>query len=145
MSREFKLELPLPPSALSPNKKGTHWGPRASATRKYRETCGYFALSQIGRRRAKGMITIDFEFYLCRTSFTAFSAGLYFPKDRTNALESAKAAIDSLQDCGLIKADTKKYVNIGTVNLWTTKKEHQGQTKLVMTIRETNGDDKKER
>lgn len=80
------------------------------------------------------MITIDFDFYLCRTKL---NGELYFPKDRTNALESAKAAIDSLQDSGLIQADTKKYVNIGTVNLWTTKKEHQGQTKLVMIIKET--------
>lgn len=134
MSREFKLKLPLPPLTLSPNRKGVHWGARARATRLYRESCGYAALSQIGRRRAKSAITVDLDFYLARNGI---DDGLYRAKDRDNALASVKAALDSLKDTGLIKNDSKRHLNIGRIDLHTTKQEHQGKIGLVLTIRET--------
>lgn len=129
--KPITLSFPLPPIECSPNRKGVHWGPRARATRLYREACGYAALKQVGRKRAPGPITVDLDFYLARNGV---EDGLYRARDRDNALSSAKAAIDSLKDIGLIKADSKKHLNIGRVDLWTTKKEHQGRIGLVLTI-----------
>lgn len=131
--RVFTLELPLPPIQASPNGR-FHWEARARATRLYREVCGQFVQAQIGRRRVAGQITVDLDFYLARK---LLPDTFYRPRDRDNAIASIKAAIDSLKDANLITNDSKKHLNIGRVDLHTTKKEHQGKVGLVMTIRET--------
>lgn len=132
--REFKIELPLPPLACSPNGR-VHWGAKARAVREYRAACGYLTVKQIGRRRAQGKVIIDLDFYLARPELPD---GLYRPRDEDNAIAASKAAIDSLKDCGLVTQDSKRYVRIGSVNLRTTKKEHQGNAALVLTVKEIN-------
>lgn len=83
-----------------------------------------------------GMVTIDLDFYMCR----GFNAeGTYLARDPDNALASVKAAIDSLKDAGVIKGDSKKYVRIGEVRLYTKQKEHGGRTELVMKLTSDNG------
>lgn len=132
--RQFIIELPLPPVWCSPNLK-SHWSIKAKATRLYRESCGYLVLKQLGRRRAKGQVTIDLDFYLAKNGYPD---DLYRPRDPDNAIASTKAAVDSLRDSGLITNDSKKYVRIGNVNLYSTKKEHQGRSALVLTVTENN-------
>lgn len=131
--RVFKLELPLPPIQASPNGR-FHWGARARATRLYREICGQFVQAQIGRQRVSGKVIVDLDFYLARK---LLPDTFYRPRDKDNAVASIKAAIDSLKDAKLITNDSKKHLNIGRVDLHTTKKEHQGKVGLVITIRET--------
>lgn len=132
--RQFTIELPLPPLACSPNHR-SHWGTRARAVREYREACGYLVIKQLGRRRAKGQVTIDLDFYLARPKLPD---GLCRPRDIDNAIASAKAGIDSLRDSGLITNDSKKHVRIGNVNLHSTRKEHQGRSALVLTVKENS-------
>lgn len=133
--RQFVIELPLPPIQCSPNRP-THWAVKARATREYRETCGYLVLKQLGQRRAQGQVTIDLDFYLAKSKLPD---GLCRPRDTDNAIAASKAAIDSLRDSGLITNDSKKHVRIGNVNLYSTKKEHQGRSVLVLRVTENNG------
>lgn len=135
--RQFIVELPLPPIQCSPNHR-SHWGKKARAVREYREACGYLTIKQLGRRRAQGQVTIDLDYYLAKPRLPD---GLCRPRDEDNATSCAKAAIDSLRDSGLITNDSKKYVRIGSVNLHSTKKQHQGRSALVLTVteRELNG------
>lgn len=65
--------------------------------------------------------------------------GFYRPKDEDNALASCKAALDGIRDAGVIKGDSKKYLKIGEVRLYTRKEEHKGKTELVMRL-SSNGD-----
>lgn len=130
--RQFIIELPLPPVWCSPNLR-SHWSIRAKATRHYREACGYLVLKQLGRRRSRGQVTIDMDFYLAKPNGPD---ALYRPRDSDNAIASCKAAIDSLRDSGLITNDSKKHVRIGNVNLHSTKKEHRGRSALVLTVTE---------
>lgn len=132
--RQFRIELPLPPSECSPNAR-VHWGKKARAVREYREACGYLTVKQLGRRRAQGQITIDLDFYLAKPKLPD---GLCRPRDPDNAISCCKAAVDSLRDSGLITNDSKKHVRIGNVNLHSTRKEHQGRSALVLTVTENN-------
>ena len=132
--RQFKVELPLPPIECSPNHR-SHWGARARAVREYREACGYLTVKQLGRRRAKGQVTIDLDFYLARPKLPD---RLCRPRDEDNAVACVKAAVDSLRDSGLLTNDSKKFVRVGNVHLHSTKKEHQGRIGLVLTVTENN-------
>lgn len=126
------ITLPLPPTKCSPNSRGKHWGGKARAVKSYRETCGLIAKRIWGQRDAMaGMVTITLDFYLCRGIHTD---SLYLPRDPDNALASAKGAIDSLKDAGVIKGDSKKFVRIGEVTLYTKAPEHQGRTELVLSL-----------
>jgi Holliday junction resolvase RusA-like endonuclease len=134
---EYTITLPLPPIQASPNKR-FHWGAKARAVRLYREQCSYLIRQATQRKRAiSGMVTIDLDFYLCRG---LQAEGLYLPKDPDNAIASAKAAVDSLKDAGVIKGDSKQYVRLGEVRLHSRKHEHQNRTELVMKLSAANGD-----
>jgi crossover junction endodeoxyribonuclease RusA len=83
------IELPFPPTALSPNAR-PHWAAKARAFKAYKTQC-YMLLSQF-RDDLKGRDTFELRF---------------LPPDRhrrdiDNMLASSKAAIDALAEvCGV--------------------------------------------
>lgn len=100
MSRSITIVLPLPPTALNPNARVSHWGVRQRATKKYREDCKVLATAAV-RKAFKvdphwGHCTIQPRFFFKRESLV---------QDDDNAIRSMKAARDALQDAGLVIND----------------------------------------
>lgn len=87
------VDLPLPPKELSPNAR-SHWAKKAKAIKAYR----------------------DMAFIEARKHRVKFSQANYFlvfkvprNQDRDNLIASMKAALDSLQDAGIVANDNRLY------------------------------------
>ena len=108
------VQLPLPPKQLSPNAT-CHWAAKARATRLYRQAC--WAAFQQAKPKGWTQVPIEIDVsYRC----SAKAIG-YAPKDIGNAISSLKAAVDAMQDAGVIPNDSKKWLAWGQVSLITRK------------------------
>jgi Holliday junction resolvase RusA-like endonuclease len=85
----------LPPAVLSPNAR-VHWGAKAKAVKRYRETANLTARAALGRRDVpmqQARVTARFFFVDRRR------------RDRDNLLASLKPAFDGLADAHMIAND----------------------------------------
>lgn len=129
----IEIELPLPPKACSPNRRG-HWRSHADGIAAYRaQTANDYRLAKIGA--LKTPVKMHLDFYLARTAQAVYSKR-YFPKDADNARASFKAGQDAMQEAGLVPGDSKRYVVPGETNLFTTKKQHKGRSCVVVRFEE---------
>lgn len=93
---QIKVTIPLPPKALHPNAR-PHWGTKARAAAQYRRDARLASLEALGRKRPRwARATIQATFYH-RTTRSRL--------DGDNALAAIKAALDALQDAGVLATD----------------------------------------
>ena len=137
---KFTVELRLPPRELSPNAR-PHWTLKSKAVKSYREECAStFRLANLPRFISP--VIVHLEFYQFRNPALKVlrpRKGVYeFPfaisRDEDNARASFKSGQDSMKDAGVIPDDGRKNVRSGSCTLYSTQKEHQGRTCLVVTI-----------
>jgi crossover junction endodeoxyribonuclease RusA len=83
-----RLTLPWPPKALNPNFKSKHWGPKASATKKYRFAVKMLATQVKWDIPEEGPIYLEVEFYPPDRR----------PRDKDNMSSAFKAGQDGLAD-----------------------------------------------
>lgn len=111
-------ELPLPPADLSA-QRNVHYMARAKATKRYRYEA--FVLFSIEKARARWPgdkpVSISIEYRHTR------EAEGYHARDVSNALHACKPALDGMVDAKVVKDDTKKWVQIGSLTLLTNKQE----------------------
>lgn len=136
----WHVELPLPPRACSPNRRG-HARFHADEIKAYRRTCELlYRAANIPRLKAPVTISLDFYYYrnprlrVWRPRRKVWEFNLCFCLDDDNAIGSFKSGRDAMFDAGLIPGDTKKSLRMGGVRLHTTAKEHQGRTSVVVTL-----------
>ena len=81
-----RIELPFPPSDLTPHAKG-HWKPKAAATKRYRHLCAKEAMAQglrgMSAERVRARITIH------RPNLR---------RDYQNCISCFKAGVDGIAD-----------------------------------------------
>lgn len=131
--RRFVVRLPLPPRECSPNFHGA-WRQKAKVAKKYRADCCMAVLAaRVPALRTP--VVVHLEFYLCRRPWDRVSG---IPTDQDNATASAKQAMDSLRDAGVVPDDSYGYVRISETKLYRTHDEHKGESALVMTLEEAN-------
>ncbi len=88
---KLRIELPWPPSVLSPNAR-THWAPKAKAVAAYRSECGW-------RARAQGLYPMETDCLPMTITFCPPDARLH---DKSNLIGRFKAGEDGLMDaCGI--------------------------------------------
>lgn len=131
-----EVVLPLPPKTLSSNCTHTARH-KASDIKKYRADVGMALLAQKQELYRAGLLTPEVKkrvrctWFLCRRPGDDYS---YYPQDLSNADHAFKAGYDAIADVGVIKTDGKKYLEHLPTILLTTKVEHCGHTKVVLTI-----------
>jgi len=89
------------------------------------------AISKAGLCVPVKRIRVSSEWFMARTETTK---DRYRPLDSQNALGSLKAAFDGLVDAGLIESDGHKFLEIGTVTLNRSAKEHKGRCAVDLII-----------
>lgn len=128
--REWTVTGPLPLRELSPNWSG-HWAKKHSATKGYRAV--WWAIYKQAQIPRLDRIAVRIEFYTAMSPLR----DAYRPFDISNALQSFQPGLNALQDAGVIATDSRKRLaSIETV-IYGTMKEHNGEAKVVVTIRET--------
>src|SRR5687767_4924015 len=94
----IELELPIPPRATHPNAR-THWGAKATATKRQRSDCSTMASIILRSRQAP------------RWAAASVLATFHVPgksartSDPDNLIAWLKATIDGLQDAGVFAND----------------------------------------
>lgn len=133
-AKEIILELPLPPKGCSPNEASSrHWKARYKAVRTHKEECRRWVYGLLaGWKMPDCRVVVDAEFY-CARSVPADDR--YRPHDEQNAWYSLKGAIDSLVEAGFIIDDTRKYLTLGTMRIYGTRKEHHDKAGVVLSLR----------
>lgn len=120
------ITVPPPSRVLSPNGY-KHWRKVSGVKKDHRQLVAILAKEQAAP--ISGAVEIQIDWYMGNKSF-------YCPMDNQNAVSSLKAAIDGIVDAGIIEDDNRKIVKaIHPVNLYRTRKEHQGRSEVVFTIR----------
>ena len=121
------ITVPPPTRVLSPNGY-LHWRKVSKAKKDHRELVCILAKQQQAAP-ISGAVEIQIDWYMANKTF-------YCPMDNQNAISALKAAIDGIVDAGVIEDDNRKIVKaIYPVNLYRTRKEHQGRSEVVFTIR----------
>jgi hypothetical protein len=134
----YHVKLPLPYKEFSPNylaRSVTHQIRRNKLKKRYRQECAVILAA--ARIPALGAITLHTAFYLWKGDTQAeryARSAYYFPMDSANALSSIKAAIDALQDAGIIENDDSLHLKIGSVTLYRHKHNHEHRSELIFTI-----------
>jgi hypothetical protein len=122
------ITVPPPSRVLSPNGDRHHWTKVSKAKKEHRSLVAILAKNQKAAP-ILGAVEIQVDWYMGNKTF-------YCPMDNQNAISALKAAIDGIVDAGLIEDDNRKIVKaIYPVNLYRTRKEHQGRSEVVFTIR----------
>lgn len=131
MTTELVFEVPLPPVALSPNRK-LHHMVKASAVAAYREDVRRLAASAAVRRREgwtpMTRARVELVFGTRRQFQRQWGGGpnlrvmdeLYRPRDEANATAAAKALYDGLVSAGLLVDDSAEHMEAGRVRIDTT-------------------------
>ena len=106
MPRSITLTFPWPPRELSPNARPNRYK-KASATKEYRETCGWEVIAQMG--------TDVFGFpytppVLATTTFYVDSKRRY---DLDNLDASLKPLWDGVVDAGILVDDSSEHLRHG--------------------------------
>lgn len=81
---EITIVLPLPPKALSPNARHSHWGTRAAAAKRYRRDACMMAIAAGGRN--------------LRWQRATAHATFYWPTRRRRDLDNAAASLKPAYD-----------------------------------------------
>ena len=115
-ARAIVIELPLPPRALSSNGSHGHWSKKSREARDYRQECYVTALVNCGRLRPTKRMRVSYTFGIKG----ARAAGLYCPRDVSNALAAFKAGQDGLVDAGILVDDSARWMELGTVTIDAT-------------------------
>lgn len=111
------LWLPLPPRQLSSNGSyGSHWS-HSSAVRDYRHECAVVALCHAAATPANWPTPNRVRVSLLFGTQRQPHDGRYRPRDPTNAVSAAKALIDGLRDAGVIREDSAKHFELGSVTI----------------------------
>jgi len=99
------LQLPWPPSALSPNGQHGHWTRRAEAKKNFRCACWIATIEQLSpRMRASCVAVVPLQLLL---EFVRPDRRSY---DRDNLLARTKAGIDGM--CQALGIDDGRFVSI---------------------------------
>jgi crossover junction endodeoxyribonuclease RusA len=93
------ITIPLPPRVLHSNAR-PHWAAKARATKKYRGDCYLAAIDAINRQKPRGLP------WTSATVKAVFYHRVKRRRDLDGAGASLKAAMDGLQDAGLIANDS---------------------------------------
>jgi len=146
MPRTLKIELPLPPLGLSPNKK-THWRVLAAGVKAYRNECETLiavAKKANGWTMPERSSALHYDFYICRnpehakdaaTKYKVFLRDQYYlPRDPDNAIAVSKRCTDAARLAEAIRSDAAKWVTGVTATIHSTRKEHEGRFCLTLTI-----------
>jgi len=126
--QSITFELPLPPTACSPNNHdvGRVAGIVAGKARAaYRSEC-LRLLPTTKRMFLKAVISCEW--------FLAPCTGRYHPRDEQNASASIKAACDAIVEAGYLFDDGAKYLHWGETTLRRAK-ESEGRACVVVTLR----------
>lgn len=122
------ITIPPPTRVLSPNGDRHHWTKVSAAKKDHRALTCILAKNQKAKK-VSGKVWIGIDWFMADKSF-------YCPLDKQNAIIALKAAIDGLADAGVIDGDGHKIVDsFHPVTLHRTRKEHQGRSEVVLTIR----------
>jgi crossover junction endodeoxyribonuclease RusA len=95
----FKIVLPLPPKALSPNAR-SHWRTKAAATKNYRLAAKLQTRTEMLRLGYAAMPPLRWATE-CATFYFSNERG----RDGDNLLASLKSAFDGIADAGLLGND----------------------------------------
>ncbi len=140
MTESVTIEIPLPPVECSPNKR-VHWAARRRARERYVEEC-LFEMRKVEAFTGPGILSLAFFVARPANEIDRIVAGnRYYPKDRDNALASAKDLIDALRISGLIRSDAAKHVDYERIDLWTRARDHKGRACVELTIRPLRTED----
>ncbi len=112
------FEVPLPPRELSSNGSHGHWSRKSRAAKQYRLACRFGALAATQCATAPEIVRCE----RVRVSYLfgikdARKLGLYCPRDVSNAIAAFKAGQDGIVDAGLIRDDSARYMELGTVTI----------------------------
>lgn len=89
MTAALHIELPWPPAALSSNARHGHWGGKAKATKRFRDSCRTAALAVTrGRSAPDAPLRVELE---CRPPTRR-------KRDGDNMLARMKAGLDGVAD-----------------------------------------------
>lgn len=117
--KSLVFDVLLPPRALSPNRKGSHWTQRLRPTRVYRGDVGMLALSAM---REQNWVpseyfgaTVSLDFNVVKIP-RGLSDGLYRPRDVDNAIAAFKAGLDGMTDAGCWSDDSVVQVVSATIS-----------------------------
>ena len=127
--RVYTVEVPLPPRELSPNTY-RHWRAVSKAKKEYRLDC--YVAFKAAAIPTMGRIRVSLDFYNGRIP----GCDRYRPWDVGNAISSCKGLLDSLVDAGIVKDDSRRYMELGPVRIFGTKQEHGGRSCVDVTIEE---------
>lgn len=129
---QISITFDLPPRELSPNGR-VHWAAKSKAVK-------YARLNAMAKSTSSKMRTTHVKFPLaepviCTQEWFMGKGPGYKPRDCDNALASIKSTIDGCVSAGIIKGDNYKDLKFGECVFHRTKKEHNGECKLVLTFK----------
>jgi Holliday junction resolvase RusA-like endonuclease len=126
----IRVELPLPPQVLSPNKR-PHWRTKAAAVSQYRGVAKIAAMIAVGTDR-KAFEAAQFPWGCATAQVHWFHAGIQ--PDRDNVLSSLKSAFDGIADSGVIGND-RELIHL-PVQFYKVSKDEQG---VIITVTKSDG------
>lgn len=106
------FDVPLPPRGVSSNARG-HWRSKAQAVANYRSAVWVAAYSAGLALMASPRARVSLLFGIKGGR----ALGLYQPRDVPNAVDAFKAGFDGLKDAGLIVDDSRRHMELGTVEI----------------------------
>ena len=139
---KYEFTLPLPPRGLSPNvMKGRHFGGIARMKQEYIRACLFLILHAQTEKhlpttvKTPCILNLIFCYSKGQTDIEKYHrSALAFCRDDDNAIGSFKSGRDALKISGLITDDSAKHLRIGTVQLFTTAKEHKNRACILVEL-----------
>ena len=105
--------VPLPPRELSPNGR-EHWATKGRATADYREYVGWEAQQARKRASIEELPKVSISLVFC----TKDAKGRFYqPRDIGNGVAAFKAGFDGIVDAGWMKDDSRKFLELGRVEI----------------------------
>ncbi len=136
--RQIVLSIPLPPKDLGGNSR-VHFGARAKATLEYKQDVAPAIRSARPAVPLRTPVVIKYEYFThqLRARGKRIPDGRYRPRDYDNAIRAMKAFQDALVDHGVIPGDSRKFVRLGGIDIFSHA-ESQGQMGVRVTISEAH-------
>lgn len=136
--RTIVLSVPLPLKDLGGNSR-VHFAVRSKAVAAYKRDVSPAILAARPQVPLRTPVVIKYEYFThqLRARGKRIPDGRYRPRDYDNAIRAMKAFQDALVDHGVIPGDSRKFVRLGGIDIFSHA-ESQGQMGVRVTISEAH-------